>query len=779
MTQKDTAIRTKPQELLEQLSFRELEVLRYIAKGSSDREIAQALFLSLNTIKWHNRQIYGKLGVPNRRQASLLASKAGILQTQAVPIQALEPISRHNLPAQVTSFIGREKEIAEVTTLLASVRLLTVTGPGGVGKTRLSLHTAISILDAGIFSDGIYFVDLASLADPGLVAIEIANVLGLPETAENSAQILKQFLHDKQILLIMDNFEHVLKAAPMLSELLKECPSIKIMATSRESLQLSGEQVYALAPLDKGFAITLFNQRAQAVKHDIELDQTNLDTIEKIIKRLDGLPLAIELAAARVVLLTPQVLYAQLENRLDTLTGNMRDATERQQTLRATLDWSYQLLDAHEKKLFNRLGVFYGGASLAAVEEVCGAGLSLDLFTGLESLLNKSMLNQEADWEGSPRFILLETMREYALEQLDNNGEIEAVRSAHTSFFLSFAENIVQKEQSSPATLTKSNSHLEQEIENLSVAFSTSFDGDASHGLRIFIALERFWYTRHPMVGKRWLIPALENAHHVSPEIRAKTLITAAVIAETSGDWVKGGEYEKEAVALFREMDNEIDLAKALSKFGLTNVQLRNYGLGEELLREALTIFTNFEIHQEAAFALNSLGEIRRIQGNFKEARALYEDSLEERLKVTEASSGIFFNLGACAYFLGDNQEAGELFIKSIEAGKSLGDVGNTGLSIIGLAGVLSSEGDAELGAQLIAAGVVNRESTGHIIEPTDMPVYDRSIADTRAHLDEVAFDAAWKVGRTMTLEEATELAFNTGQDNQRKTKKGKPAHYK
>ncbi|MEK6220631.1 MAG: LuxR C-terminal-related transcriptional regulator, partial [Chloroflexota bacterium] len=318
MTQKDTLVSNLPQELKEKLSFRELEVLRYIAKGSSDREIAQALFLSLNTIKWHNRQIYGKLGVPNRRQASLLASKAGILQTQAAPIQALQPISRHNLPAQVTSFIGREKEIAEITALMTSVRLLTLSGPGGVGKTSLSLHAAISILEAGIFDDGIYFVDLAPLADPGLVALEIANVLGLPETAEDSAQTLKQFLHDKQIMLILDNFEHVLNAAPLLSELLKKCPSLKIMATSRESLQLSGEQVFALAPLEQNSAVTLFKQRAQAVKHDIEFDQVNLDAVEKIATRLDGLPLAIELAAARVVLISPQVLYAQLENRLDT-----------------------------------------------------------------------------------------------------------------------------------------------------------------------------------------------------------------------------------------------------------------------------------------------------------------------------------------------------------------------------------------------------------------------------------------------------------------------------
>jgi DNA-binding CsgD family transcriptional regulator len=271
------------EEFLEALTPREIDVLSHVAEGSSDSEIAQELFLSLNTIKWHNRQIYGKLGVANRRQAVKVASQAGLLDAGSAKKDDSATDIRHNLPSRLTSFIGREDEIVDIKNLLEDVRLLTLTGPGGVGKTRLALQAAETLVEADEFADGIYFVDLSPLEESSLVASALANVFSLPEVVDKAiTDVLKTFLKNKQMLFLVDNFEHVVEAAPLLSDLLQAAPGIKILVTSRESLQISGEHIYVVPSLDLKSSMTLFQQRAKAIKRGISFDQSSLAVVERI-----------------------------------------------------------------------------------------------------------------------------------------------------------------------------------------------------------------------------------------------------------------------------------------------------------------------------------------------------------------------------------------------------------------------------------------------------------------------------------------------------------------
>jgi predicted ATPase/DNA-binding CsgD family transcriptional regulator len=439
-------VNTQQPNLLDPLSTREREILRLLADGLSDAEIARKLVLTVGTVKWYNRQIYSKLGMRNRTLAIAQVQRLGLLDEQTKPISGAEP--RHNLPAQITSFIGRGDELAEVRRRLGVSRLVTLTGPPGTGKTRLALHVATTLLNA--FEDGVFYASLAPLRDPSLVVNSIAQAMGVAEPGGKTIDsALKRYVHDKHLLLVLDNFEHLLPAASIVSELLGAAPRLAVLITSREVLRLYGEHEFAVPPLQVPDlrqqlspdalrtyeAVDLFVQRARALAPSFTLDDANAASVAAICVHLDGLPLAIELAAARTRLYSPRTLLVRLSSRLDALTDGPRDLPARQKTLRDTLTWSYNLLDDDEKVLFARLGVFAGGCTLEAAQAVCSDGLALDISAGLESLLNKSLLRQEAGPDGEPRFIMLETMREYALERLDEFRETDSVRERHGRYF--------------------------------------------------------------------------------------------------------------------------------------------------------------------------------------------------------------------------------------------------------------------------------------------------------------------------------------------------------
>ncbi len=364
----------------------------------------------------------------------------------------------HNLPLQPTPFIGRDAEVEAACDILRhpDVRLLTLVGPPGIGKTRLSIEVAANLIPD--FADGVYFVSLAPISDPVLVASAIALTLRVKESQDQSLrETLQRFLSDRQILLVLDNFEQVVDAAPLLAELLEACPHLKVLATSREVLHLYGEYDYPVPPLSlpdlnrfpdlealsRYEAVELFLQRAQAVSPDFELTDRNAHTVAEICQRLDGLPLAIELAAARILVLTPEELLERLKSRLKLLTGGARNLPERQRTLQAAIDWSYNLLDAGEQALFRRLGVFVGECTLKAIEEVCSSieteELGIDTLNGVTSLLGKSLLRREEGIGGDSRFYMLETIREYATEKLQEGGEFDPTSDRHCDYFLQFA----------------------------------------------------------------------------------------------------------------------------------------------------------------------------------------------------------------------------------------------------------------------------------------------------------------------------------------------------
>jgi predicted ATPase/class 3 adenylate cyclase len=489
------------------------------------------------------------------------------LPSEFPPLRILD-VYRNNLPIQPTPLIGREKEVAEVCERLVrlEVRLVTLTGAGGTGKTRLGLQAAAELTEE--FHEGVFFVSLAAIRDPQLVVSAMAGTLGVKEEGgQPLLESLKSYLAERRMLLLVDNFEQVLEAAPMVTELLSSAPNLKVLATSRTPLRLYGEHEYPVPPLalpDPGQlpsverltqyeAVRLFVERAQAAKADFSITNESAPAVAEICHRLDGLPLAIELAAARIKLLTVQAMLARLGNRLRLLTGGARDLPERQRTLRSTIEWSYGLLEEGEKVLFARLSAFAGGRTLEAMEAICDAGgdLAVDVLDGLTSLVDKSLLKQEEGAGGEPRFVMLETIHEFAREKLRESGEAEDIRRLHAEYFLALAEEAepaVEGEQQ-PAWLDR----LEEEHDNIRAALSWSLgqDRDPELALQMGAALGEFWYLRgHFSEARRWLEEALAESGGTPTAAHARSLQRVSWLAFLQGDLDRAEEASEEGLGL-------------------------------------------------------------------------------------------------------------------------------------------------------------------------------------------------------------------------------------
>ncbi|MDP9470903.1 MAG: NB-ARC domain-containing protein [Chloroflexota bacterium] len=507
----------------------------------------------------------------------------------------------HNLPTPPTPFLGREADLARVTALLQdpAVRLVTVTGPGGIGKTRLALRIAAELRE--VFPDGVWFVGLAPITDPDLVLPTVARVLGIRPAGDRLVdEVLPTALRDQRLLLLLDNLEQVVEAAPQVADLLAACPGLSVLVTSRMRLRLSGEREYALAPLGlpgSNGALTpeqvagseagrLFVDRAQGVKADFALTQDNAWSVAEICRRLDGLPLAIELAAARVKIFPPQALLARLERRLPLLTGGARDAPTRQQTMRDAIAWSYDLLSGEEQTLFRHLAVFAGGCSFEAIEAVAVPD-GLDAVEGVASLVDKSLLRQMEKMDGEPRYRMLETIREFALERLEAAREAEPVRDRHAAWSLALAE------RTAPLMFgTQPHrwfAHLEREHGNLRAAL-VWFEqtGDADRLLRLARALGYFWEMNgYWTEGPAWLERAL--ATDAPPSLaRAAALHSLGMSAAYVGDFARAEPALREALAVFREEGSASNVADALISLGSMAVDQGGCDAGEALLIEAV-----------------------------------------------------------------------------------------------------------------------------------------------------------------------------------------------
>ncbi|MEA2486225.1 MAG: hypothetical protein QOD46_1336, partial [Actinomycetota bacterium] len=503
------------------------------------------------------------------------------------PIQSLETPS--NLPALTSSFVGRARELEEVQALLrrADVRLVTLIGPGGTGKSRLSLRVAENLL--GDFSDGVFQVNLAPVEDGSLVAATIALSLGIRERGDESVlEDLTRHLERRHMLLLLDNFEHVMAAASLVTELLSAAPRLKVLVTTRTALRLTGEHEYQVLPLpvpegvvDLGTAkssdaVSLFVQRAKAVRPDFELTARDVPVVVDICSRLDGLPLALELAAARTKLLPLPALSKRLDQHLQLLTGGGADRPERQQTLRATIDWSYSLLGEDEQRLFRRFSTFMGGCTLEAAEVVLdGDGASLDVFDGVASLVDKSLLAQAAGTSVENRLRMLRTVRDFAFEELVAAGEADAVRSRHALYFCELAETAESQlngEHQNDWLL-----RLDAEHANMRAALAWLLDkkraaqkDNAILALRLAGALGRFWYRRSQLIeGSRWLEDAIANDPGGFPAERAKALYNLGVLLEERSQQQRAVELFHESLSIYRELGDSKRTAATLNSLGI------------------------------------------------------------------------------------------------------------------------------------------------------------------------------------------------------------------
>jgi predicted ATPase/class 3 adenylate cyclase/DNA-binding CsgD family transcriptional regulator len=557
----------------------------------------------------------------------------------------------NNLPVQFTPFIGREQELTAVQQLLCrdEVRLLTLTGPGGAGKTRLGLQVAAELSDR--FADGVFFVNLAPMSDPALVVSAIAQTLDMREgTGQPLLERLREELEQQQMLLLLDNFEQVVAAGVQVVDVLAACPRLKVLVTSREVLHVQAEHEFPVPPLElpdpkrlpdlavlsHNAAVALFLQRAQAVKPDFQLTNSNARAIAEICVRLDGLPLAIELAAARMKLLPPQALLARLDQRLAVLAGASRDVPARQQTLRNTIAWSYNLLGAAEQRLFRRLSVFVGGCTLQAVEAVCAtldnadeAGQALD---EVASLVDKSLLQQTEQEGEEPRLVMLETIREYGLERLTVNGEMEAARQAHAAYYLALAEKAEPELEGLQQAIWLE--RLDREHENLRAALSWLLEqGEAGQSMemamRLGAALEQFWVIPgHYSEGRTFLQQALAVREGVAKAVLARALGTAARLALNQGDIDRGGVLCEESLSLCRELGDRFGIALSLQRLAVVAWVRNNPAKARSLTEEALALWKEVGDKKHIAWALTWLAYIASQQGEYVRGLALCEESL-------------------------------------------------------------------------------------------------------------------------------------------------------
>jgi predicted ATPase/class 3 adenylate cyclase/DNA-binding CsgD family transcriptional regulator len=630
------------------------------------------------------------------------------LPTDFPPLKSLDN-HPNNLPVQPTPLIGREQEVATVGQLLQreDVRLVTLTGPGGVGKTRLGLQVAAELADH--FADGVFFVNLAPVSDPTLVVPSIAQTLGIrevtglpllalgiQEVAGLLLKRLKEHLQQKQVLLLLDNFEQVASAAVQVADLLAACQQLKVLVTSRAVLHVRAEHEFAVPPLtlpDPAHlpdlaalphyaAVALFLERAQATKSDFQLTVANARAIAEICVRLDGLPLAIELAAARIKLLPPQALLTRLSPRLTVLTGVSRDVPIRQQTLRDTLAWSYQLLDASEQRLFRCLSVFSGGCTLEAAEAVCTtetddpAGQVGSVLDGVASLINKSLLHQTEQEGEEPWLVMLETIREYGWEVLATSAEAEGTQRAHAAYYLALAEEAESRLTS--AGKGRWLERLQREHENLRAALAWLLTHNGQEAaLRLGVALVRFWLIRgHLSEGRTQLARALARSRGVvATPVRAKALLAAGALACTQGDIAQAEALCGESLALFRALGDRQSSALSLMWLGRAAWQRSDFATVRALLEEAVSLYRKVDDRYDIASALGVLAYGFLLQGEYDRARTLVEEAAVLGRETGDSWDIATFNwiLATVMFFQGDLTQAHALLEESLALARQEG----------------------------------------------------------------------------------------------------------
>jgi predicted ATPase/class 3 adenylate cyclase/DNA-binding CsgD family transcriptional regulator len=656
----------------------------------------------------------------------------------------------HNLPTPLTALVGREAQVQALRTLLQrdDIRLVTLTGPGGIGKTRLALQVGLDLLDK--FPDGVFFVNLAPISQPDLVIPTIAATLGVREVAgQPLIESLHAYVRDRQMLLLLDNFEQVVDAALPVSALLEPAASVKVLVTSRAVLHLHNEQEFPvpalqlprtqplpeLQALSQYEAVALFIQRARTVQPDFQVTNDNAPAVAEICARLDGLPLAIELAAVRIKLFSPPALLARLQHRLTLLTGGGRDRPVRQQTLQAAIDWSYDLLSTPEQRLFQRLAVFRGGATLDAITAVCNpdttnlAPLVIDVLDGVISLMDKSLLRRHQPELGTaddePRFSMLETIQEHAWARLAASGESAAVQAQHASYFLALAEEAEPLLKG--ATQERWLARLDAEHDNLRAALAwTQNEKHAESGLRLAGALWRFWYIRgYYSEGRAHLTAVLSRPGSVEPDVatpaltaaRARAVHGAGVLAWGQGDYATAAAYSQESLALHQALNDPAGQANALNTLGLVARSQGDFPHARTLHTESLTLRRRLGDQWGVANALLNLGVVAWNQAAYAEARRLLEESLvlDRAMGDRWGSAVVLDNLGMVLRSQGDLPRARALLEESLAIRRALGDRWGIASALQHLAGVAQAQGNAEEAQVLLDESLALYRDVGDI----------------------------------------------------------------
>jgi predicted ATPase/DNA-binding CsgD family transcriptional regulator len=815
--------------LLEPLTRREREVLALLAHGYTAPEIAERLTVAVSSVKSHLRHLYGKLGVNSKRQALNRAEVLGLIGPIAPPAVPQHPGHKHNLPLQVTRFFGREGELAQLQERLAEHRMVTLTGSGGVGKTRLSLQAAGEILDD--FSGGVWLVALAPLTDPMLVAQHVASVLGVSENPERSViEGLKLFLRDRQVLLVLDNCEHLLEACAKLAEaLLHASPNLKILASSREPLGILGEAVIGvrsmpfpnpdhLPPIERLHdytAISLFVDRARLVLPDYQATDHNATALARICQRLDGIPLAIELAAARVNVLSAANLSERLDDAFRVLTGGSRTALPRHQTLRATLDWSYELLSEAERLLLQRLSGFAGGCTLEAAEAVCsGSGLETSqVLEVLAGLVDKSMLIAERQPEKETRYRLLEMVRQYAGELLLQAEAGEYVRRQHLTYFFALAEQAQPHLDHHDAHEVAWLDRLESDLDNLRSALGWALEHNVEAAMRLAAALFWLWQNRGYQTEGRQLLQRAVDAEArergdvpltaARAQVRMDAVLNLAYLMQENME--RASPWFEEALALLRQLGpaGERRMAHVLLVLAKWALVRGDHAQAKALKAESLSHLPESDEYFDQESALNILAEFARAEGDFVLARSILEQRLG--LVAKQGSNGALLStlmeLGEVAVRLGDEQTAKARYAESLAVALDLGhrvaanaieselahvarrlghhaqaranyastilawqqseNPGAVAHQLECFAFIARTQSQAHRAARLLGAAETLREGTSSPMTTSERVEYDREVSFLRAQLAEPAFASAWSKGRAMTTAQAIAEALD------------------
>ncbi|MBI5933763.1 MAG: tetratricopeptide repeat protein [Chloroflexi bacterium] len=735
------------------------------------------------------------LNLPEGQRAVFIAFARGERADLPVehPLPAGGGAPPDTLPAALTPLVGRKREIAAISETLhkPGVRLLTLTGPPGTGKTRLSLAVAQKL--ARSFRDGAYFIALAPVADPKSVPAAIAQALGLKESRVGILPALTEFLRDKRLLLVLDNFEHLIPAAPLVTELLSAAPQVKALVTSREILHLYGEHEFPVPPLElldvsrlpssqslsfysRYSSIQFFKERARAAKPDFRLTGENVADVARICAWLDGLPLAIEIAAAQVKWRAPNQLYAQLRDRLKTLTGGPRDLSPRQQSLRGAMDWSFDLLNETEKRLFSLLGIFSDGFT----EEAVGAarGLVFDsaheknqieiLKTKVRSLVEKSLLRHELAPDGSARYAMLETMRDYARDQLQARGEMERAQAWHCEYYLNLAKiirpNLIQGgEQAQWLALA------EREHNNLRAALSWAIaSGRVSTAMELGWALHPFWSARSFVSEQRgWLekILALDPA---PTKMRADLLKYASDIASSQGDYEKARDLEEEGLTISKILGDEAGVYYSMDGLARLAGMQGDYAQAAELLEQALRYWRKVNDTVRLTTTLNNLAIATLRLGNHERAKQLYEEAMEVTKSVGNLSSfsHALYGLAELHADLKEYALAVQLLRESISVRYQLGDVKGLAFSLDALAMSLYGVGQPALATQMEGACRKIFRELGVVTPLATRAEYENFLAELRAALGDSAFETEWARGQAMSQDQAVSLALDDAQES-------------